>query len=478
MCGALATRLASRIEDRAGEVEPLLDVDRARGLAQHRAHLLGDVHEQRVEHLEPHRVRRASRPPRPLARRARDRVASCSSAAVRDGPAPARRDPAGRAVFAEQQRDPAAPQPGCERRPRAARARRATHRRSRRERAAAAPGWQAGSRHRVACVGSPVSGRSTASAITVASDERACARRRTRRAAGARRRMPRRNAAAGCHGSSIGGVGSRQSHVRACAGFRCAAGRPPGAAVPARASSSSAASRLAAAAAPVASSGRSTVRRRDGATAGEPDAVGRQDARERMQQHLVDAEQVGDGAGMLARRAAEAQQREPRGILAVVQREFADGVRHACDGDLEERLGQRLARVIATGVARSRCAASSARRAREAATSIGWSPVGPKTRGKSLGRNPTQHDVAVRDRRGTIAAIAGRAWIGAGGRRAHLQPTVGEPQDRAAACGDRLQVDERDLQADAVDLGRESPWHRCRPPRGSRPSTCRPCRNR
>ena len=34
------------VEQRAGEIEPLLDVDRARGLAQHGAHLLGDVHEQ------------------------------------------------------------------------------------------------------------------------------------------------------------------------------------------------------------------------------------------------------------------------------------------------------------------------------------------------------------------------------------------------------------------------------------------------
>ena len=52
MCGALATSCAVRVEDRAGEVEPLLDVDRAGGLLEHDAHLLGDVHEQPVEHLE------------------------------------------------------------------------------------------------------------------------------------------------------------------------------------------------------------------------------------------------------------------------------------------------------------------------------------------------------------------------------------------------------------------------------------------
>ena len=56
MCGALAIRLPSRVEDRAGEVEPLLDVDRVRGVGERHAHLLGDRHEQVVEHLEQHRV--------------------------------------------------------------------------------------------------------------------------------------------------------------------------------------------------------------------------------------------------------------------------------------------------------------------------------------------------------------------------------------------------------------------------------------
>ena len=44
------------VEDRAGEVEPLLDVDRIGGVLQHHAHLLGDRHEQVVEDLEHHRV--------------------------------------------------------------------------------------------------------------------------------------------------------------------------------------------------------------------------------------------------------------------------------------------------------------------------------------------------------------------------------------------------------------------------------------
>ena len=44
------------VEQRAGEVQPLLDVDRVCGVLQPQAHLLGDVHEQVVEDLEHHRV--------------------------------------------------------------------------------------------------------------------------------------------------------------------------------------------------------------------------------------------------------------------------------------------------------------------------------------------------------------------------------------------------------------------------------------
>ena len=56
MCGALATSDAVGREDRAGEVEPLLDVDRIGGVLQRHAHLLGDRHEQVVEHLQHDRI--------------------------------------------------------------------------------------------------------------------------------------------------------------------------------------------------------------------------------------------------------------------------------------------------------------------------------------------------------------------------------------------------------------------------------------
>jgi hypothetical protein len=51
MCGALATSAPDAVENRAGEIEPLLDVHRGGGFLQRLAHLLGDRHEEVVEHF-------------------------------------------------------------------------------------------------------------------------------------------------------------------------------------------------------------------------------------------------------------------------------------------------------------------------------------------------------------------------------------------------------------------------------------------
>ena len=67
MCGALATSRPSRVEHRAGEVEPLLDVDRIGGVLQRHAHLLGDRHEEVVEDLQHHRIGLRRRSPRAAA---------------------------------------------------------------------------------------------------------------------------------------------------------------------------------------------------------------------------------------------------------------------------------------------------------------------------------------------------------------------------------------------------------------------------
>jgi hypothetical protein len=54
--GGVGDQRAVGGEHRAGEVEPLLDVDRIGGVLQRHPHLLGDRHEQVVEHFQHDRI--------------------------------------------------------------------------------------------------------------------------------------------------------------------------------------------------------------------------------------------------------------------------------------------------------------------------------------------------------------------------------------------------------------------------------------
>ena len=53
----VGNQIAFGVEQRAGKIEALLDVDRIRRVGERNAHLLGDRHEKVVEDLEQHRVR-------------------------------------------------------------------------------------------------------------------------------------------------------------------------------------------------------------------------------------------------------------------------------------------------------------------------------------------------------------------------------------------------------------------------------------
>ena len=54
--GCVGHQRAVGVEQRAGEVEPLLDVDRCGGVLQRHAHLLGNGHEEVVEYLQQDRI--------------------------------------------------------------------------------------------------------------------------------------------------------------------------------------------------------------------------------------------------------------------------------------------------------------------------------------------------------------------------------------------------------------------------------------
>jgi len=56
----IGDEVAFGVEDRTGKIQPLLDVDRIAGVGERHAHLLGDRHEEVVEHFEQHRVGRGA----------------------------------------------------------------------------------------------------------------------------------------------------------------------------------------------------------------------------------------------------------------------------------------------------------------------------------------------------------------------------------------------------------------------------------
>ena len=335
------------VEQRAREIEPLLDVHRARGLLQHDAHLLGDVHVEPVEDFEMHRVRTVGigrgRPGDPA------RPQQPQDAAGGHGRDPTRCDPAGRAPLDHQRRTrddhprpevaalvqrnvmPRAVEPGprvCGRQQRGGRSGRCLD--GLVIPVAFFPGLGRDRRDHDAI---RVIRKSVQSRMSLEEGpaQRGCRLpldfdRRVRAREPQLRRAP--------HGDRGATDVLAQQF---CTRHLLELGQP----LLGGERALSIERRLEAAPA-------------DTAPLCESDAPGGEHAGQRMQQQVVDAEQFCDCAGVLAGCAAERQQREPAGVLAVAQREFADGIRHLRLGDRQERVGQRLDRVLRTAVARHR----------------------------------------------------------------------------------------------------------------------------
>lgn len=191
-------------------------------------------------------------------------------------------------------------------------------------------------------------------------------------------------------------------------------------------------------------------------TTGQADAISGQHTRERMQQHLVGTEQPGHGARVLPCRAAEREQAAACRVFAVVQGEFANRVGHACAGDLQEGFGQRLHAVLESRFVAGRRGQLGESRARGSRIDRLIARRAEDVR-KMIHGNASQHDIAIGDRGGAVAAVTRRPGIGAGRSGAHLQPAVGEPQHRTTARRDRGDVDHRGLQSHPVNLGGEPP---------------------
>ena len=160
-----------------------------------------------------------------------------------------------------------------------------------------------------------------------------------------------------------------------------------------------------------------------------------------------DRQRVGDVAGVLAARAAEAVQSVAGHVVAARHRNRLDRLRHLGDRDGKKSVGDRLSAAPVADVARQRREALAhdflVERLVAARSEHFWEEVGDELAG---------HQVGVGDRERAAAAVAGGAGIGAGGIGADAKARAVERKDRAAACRYGMDLHHRRAHAHARDL--------------------------
>ncbi len=144
------------------------------------------------------------------------------------------------------------------------------------------------------------------------------------------------------------------------------------------------------------------------------------------------AERVGHQAGMLAAGAAEAAQRVLRDVVAALDRDLLDGVRHVLDGDPEEALGH-FDRRAAVAAGRGDRVGERGELALDHRLIERRVAVGTEDAREEARLQLAEHDVAIGDGERPAAAVAGGARIGAGRFRADAIARAVEAADRAAA---------------------------------------------
>ena len=187
----------------------------------------------------------------------------------------------------------------------------------------------------------------------------------------------------------------------------------------------------------------------------QPHAVGRQHARQRMHQDPPEAERIGDQAGVLAGGAAKAAQHVATDVVAALDRDPLDRVRHVVDRDREAAVRDLLGRARHAGGAADLGGQGGEFLVhdRDVGRLVG---IRPEHLGKETRLQLADHQVGVGDGQRAALAIAGRAGIGA--RRFGPDAKAGaiEGQDRAAAGCHRVDRHHRRAHAHACDLALEA----------------------
>ena len=197
----------------------------------------------------------------------------------------------------------------------------------------------------------------------------------------------------------------------------------------------------------------------DGAVVGEAHAIGGEHARERVDQHRLHAQLVGDETGVLPAGTAEADHGEGGGVVPLVERDLLDRRGHVGDGDAQEAFGDRLGIVRAAGcggdLRGERLELRAHRLAIERLVAAEAEDGGEKARIELA----EQH-IGVGDGERAATPIAGGAGVGAGAVRPDAEAAAVELEDRSATGRDRGDRHHRHAHLDPGDLGIDRPLER------------------
>ena len=142
---------------------------------------------------------------------------------------------------------------------------------------------------------------------------------------------------------------------------------------------------------------------------GQAHAVGRQHARQRMNEHAADTERVRNEAGMLPAGAAEGVQHIVGDVIAPLHRDGQDGVRHVLHGDADETVGDLRDLAAVADLCGKRGEARTHDLGIERLILLR-----PEDLGEELRHELPDHDISVGDGERSAAPVAGRSRIGAG----------------------------------------------------------------
>ena len=172
------------------------------------------------------------------------------------------------------------------------------------------------------------------------------------------------------------------------------------------------------------------------------DAIGREKSGKRVYQNGFHAQRVGDKTGVLPARAAKTIEQVAGHIVAALHGNFLDGICHVLHGDGDETLGNLFGGLSATH--------NCCKFGKFVMHDLCVEPfilTGPENGREIVRLQLAEHHIGIGDSQRSAAAIAGRAWIGAGRIRTGAETAGLIVQNGPATC--RHSVNLHHWRADA-----------------------------